>query len=51
MIPHHDGAVIMTKEALQKSQRAEIKRLAEAIIRDQQREIKQMKDWRKAWQK
>ena len=51
MIPHHDGAVIMAKEALQKSQRAEIKNLAEAIIRDQEREIKQMKDWQTAWQK
>jgi uncharacterized protein (DUF305 family) len=51
MIPHHDGAVIMAKEALQKSQRAEIKRLAESIIKDQEREIKQMKDWQIAWQK
>jgi uncharacterized protein (DUF305 family) len=51
MIPHHDGAVIMAKEALQKSQKAEIKRMAEAIIRDQEREIKQMKDWQAAWQK
>jgi uncharacterized protein (DUF305 family) len=51
MIPHHDGAVIMAKEALQKSQKAEIKRLAESIIRDQEREIKQMKDWQAAWQR
>jgi uncharacterized protein (DUF305 family) len=51
MIPHHEGAVVMAKEALQKSQRAEIKTMANAIIRDQEAEIKQMKDWHTAWQK
>ena len=51
MIPHHEGAVIMAKEALQKSQRAEIKNMANAIIRDQEAEIKQMKGWQAAWQK
>jgi uncharacterized protein (DUF305 family) len=51
MIPHHEGAVIMAKEALQKSQRAEIKNMANAIIRDQEAEIKQMKDWQAAWRK
>jgi uncharacterized protein (DUF305 family) len=51
MIPHHEGAVIMAKEALQKSQKAEIKNMAALIIRDQEAEIKQMKDWQAAWQK
>lgn len=51
MIPHHEGAVIMAKEARQKSQRAEIKNMANSIIRDQEAEIKQMKDWQAAWQK
>ena len=47
MIPHHDGAVVMSKEALQKSQRAEIKTLANAIIKAQEAEIKQMNEWKK----
>ncbi|AFY36021.1 DUF305 domain-containing protein [Calothrix sp. PCC 7507] len=49
MIPHHEAAVIMAKDAVQKSQRAEIKNLAQAIIKAQDTEINQMKQWRKAW--
>lgn len=51
MIPHHEGAVTMAEEALKKSQRPEIKQLATEIIRDQQQEIAQMQQWRKAWYK
>lgn len=51
MIPHHEGAVSMAREALQKSQRAEIKSVADSVIRDQETEIKQMKGWQAAWQK
>jgi uncharacterized protein (DUF305 family) len=51
MIPHHEGAVIMAKEAQQKSQKPEIKTMAEAVIRDQEAEIKQMKEWQTLWQK
>jgi uncharacterized protein (DUF305 family) len=49
MTPHHEGAVVMAQEALQKSSRPEIKQLAQGIIDAQQKEIAQMKDWRKAW--
>jgi uncharacterized protein (DUF305 family) len=49
MIPHHQGALAMAKDALQKSHRYEIKNLAENIIKSQDAEIKQMKQWRKAW--
>lgn len=49
MIPHHEGAVAMAREALQKAQRAEIKSAADSVIRDQEAEIKQMKDWQAAW--
>ncbi|MDZ7962856.1 MAG: DUF305 domain-containing protein [Aulosira sp. DedQUE10] len=49
MIPHHEAAVTMAKDALQKSQRSEIKNLAQAIIKAQDAEINQMKQWRKAW--
>ena len=51
MIPHHEGAVLMAKEALQKSQKEEIKTLANAIIKAQEAEIKKMKDWQAAWSK
>jgi uncharacterized protein (DUF305 family) len=49
MMPHHQGAIAMAKEALQKSKRPEIKKLAEAIIKAQQTEITQMQKWRKGW--
>jgi uncharacterized protein (DUF305 family) len=51
MIPHHEGAVVMAKEALQKSQKEEVKALAKAIIKDQDIEIQQMKTWLAAWSK
>ncbi len=49
MIPHHEGAVTMATEALQKSKRPEIQKLAQAIVTSQQAEINQMTQWRKAW--
>jgi len=41
----------MAKDALQKSQRPEIKNLAQEIIKGQNAEIKEMKKWRKNWYK
>lgn len=49
MILHHDGAVAMAKLALEKSKRPEIKTLANAIIADQTKEIKDMTGWYKSW--
>ncbi len=49
MTPHHQGALVMAKEALQKSKRPEIRKLAEAIIKAQDKEIAQMQQWRKSW--
>lgn len=51
MAPHHQGAVDMAKEALSKSKRPEIKKLAQEIITSQQKEIEQMKQWKQAWYK
>jgi uncharacterized protein (DUF305 family) len=49
MTPHHEGAVVMAQEALQKSQRPEMKQLAQGIIDAQQKEIAEMKQWRQSW--
>ncbi len=49
MTPHHEGAIVMAKEAQQKSQRPEIKKLSNQIIQDQAKEIAEMKAWRKKW--
>lgn len=51
MIPHHEGAVLMAKDALQKAEHAEIKKLANAIIREQEAEIKRMGEWKTQWSK
>ena len=49
MIPHHDGAIAMATLALKKATRPEIKTLAEAVIRDQNKEIEDMGSWYKDW--
>jgi uncharacterized protein (DUF305 family) len=49
MIPHHEGAVMMAQDALNKSTHPEIRKMAEAIIASQQQEIEQMKAWRNQW--
>ena len=51
MTPHHAGAVIMAKEALQKAEHQEIKTLAQNIIKAQEAEIKEMADWKAKWAK
>ncbi|MEG4802345.1 DUF305 domain-containing protein [Microcoleus sp. ARI1-B5] len=49
MTVHHQGAVNMAKDVLNKSKRPEMKKLANNIIAAQNREINQMKQWRKTW--
>ena len=49
MIPHHEGAVMMARHALKHSHRPELKAMAEKVIKDQQKEIEQLKQWRKMW--
>ena len=47
MIPHHEGALIMAKDAQSKSKRPEIQQLSQAILVSQAAEIKLMKQWLK----
>ncbi|MEZ0395701.1 MAG: DUF305 domain-containing protein [Anaerolineales bacterium] len=49
MIPHHEGAIAMAQDALQKAEHAELRDLAQAIIVAQQEEIEQMERWRMEW--
>ena len=51
MTPHHAGAITMSKEALTKSEKPEIKTLANQIIKAQEAEIKMMADWKAKWAK
>lgn len=47
MIPHHQGAIDMAKIVLAHGKDPEIRKLAESVIRDQEKEVGMMKDWLK----
>lgn len=49
MIPHHEGAIAMAKHALSQAKHPELKKMAEEMISSQQKEIDQLKQWRKTW--
>ena len=49
MIPHHDGAIEMSRIALERSSKPEIRQLAEAIIAAQTQENEQMRAWYRSW--
>ncbi|MBF9197380.1 DUF305 domain-containing protein [Microvirga sp. BT290] len=47
MIPHHQGAVDMARVVLQYGKDEQTKKWAADLIREQEREIKEMQDWLK----
>lgn len=49
MIPHHESAVELSKEALAKAEHEDVRSLARRIIDAQEREIAQMRAWKAAW--
>lgn len=51
MIPHHQGAIDMSKVALKHAKDPETKKMAQTIIDDQEKEIAQMQDWLKSHRK
>ncbi|MDQ3042718.1 MAG: DUF305 domain-containing protein [Acidobacteriota bacterium] len=51
MTPHHEGAIVMAREALTKAEHAELKTLANQIVQSQEAEIKQMQNWKAQWTK
>lgn len=49
MIPHHEGAILMAKQALKEAKRPELKQMAEKMIDAQEKEIEQLRKWRQQW--
>ena len=49
MSRHHEGALAMSGAALEKSEHAELKALAQQIADVQRKEIDMMAQWRSAW--
>lgn len=45
MIPHHQAAIEMAKVVLEYSDDAGLRNMAEAVVREQNREISEMRDW------
>lgn len=48
MIPHHKGALEMSRDALQKAQRQELKDFAQETIDKQEKEIAELEAWKKS---
>ena len=49
MIPHHQGAIAMARDARTKAQHPELRALADSIIAAQEQEIHRMEEWRREW--
>jgi uncharacterized protein (DUF305 family) len=51
MIAHHGGAIILAQQAKEKTQRPEIKKLAEDILAGEPLAIAELYQWKKDWYK
>ncbi|OYD95759.1 DUF305 domain-containing protein [Nostoc sp. 'Peltigera membranacea cyanobiont' 210A] len=49
MIPHHQDAIAMADLALSRAKHPEVKKIAEAIKKEQTLEIEEMRTWYKKW--
>jgi uncharacterized protein (DUF305 family) len=49
MIHHHEDGIKMSRDALQKAQHPELRKKAEEMIRMQEKDNEEMKQWREQW--
>lgn len=49
MVVHHQGAIDMARLAEERAEHDELRQMARMVIEDQQKEIRQLQDWKKEW--
>ena len=49
MTPHHEGAIAMAEAEVAKGENSQLKHLAKRIVAAQQREVREMNEWREQW--
>src|ERR1700720_1778495 len=49
MIAHHQGAIDQARAIEPKARRPEVKQLAAEILKSQEAEVRQMREWRRVW--
>jgi uncharacterized protein (DUF305 family) len=49
MIPHHQGAVELARDILNRAEHTELKELAARLQAEQAREVEQLKSWQSSW--
>ncbi|MBI3652712.1 MAG: DUF305 domain-containing protein [Acidobacteria bacterium] len=49
IVPHHQMAIAMSEKALKKAEHAPLKTFARTTIEEQQKEVKQLNQWKAAW--
>ena len=51
MVPHHQGAIAMARDAMEKAEHPEVRALAREILEREQREIEMLERWKQRWQR
>lgn len=49
MIPHHEAAIAMAQTEVQHGSDPRVKKVAQGVIDSQSKDVKEMKEWHKAW--
>ena len=51
MVPHHQGAIAMARDAMVRAQHEEVKAIAREIAEREQREVEKLERWKRQWRR